>query len=422
MSRKKGSLSEFDSSKLRAELEAIVETIVYKNKLSRQARKVVSKSRKRKDGQVSLYDDIVSHQIMLERAKKGEEKIALATVRAIDAEIKKSLLLLPENYTKKQLDFVIESISRNITSYYEKTVLSTFENTAAEVSSFEIEFAEEMTKVYLSDGDPVKKVEQDVVLKKVLGNTYQGKKLATWTAMLGEQKRKDVVSMIRSRATEGASPEKLASGVSIAVQKSNNASAKVSNAYVTQATNVSRNEVYNQNPEWAEEIVWTSILDGRTTLTCGVRSNQRYDSKTHKPIDHDNLWEGGPGLIHWGCRSIGIPTRKDGKYLVNGEFVSISSGSKAAIGGQKGYDRGDNLNKDGKKSKIPNANNKLEIQTVEANITYESWLRRQPRAFIEDTLGVAKAAQFIDGKQSLQSFVVNNGRELTVKELKQKLK
>ena len=69
---------------------------------------------------------------------------------------------------------------------------------------------------------------------------------------------------------------------------------------------------------------------------------------------------------------------------------------------------------------MPDDNNELEKQVISADVDYESWMREQPVEFVEDSLGVGKADAFLGG-EPLQSFVVNDGRELTLKQLMKKV-
>jgi SPP1 gp7 family putative phage head morphogenesis protein len=48
---------------------------------------------------------------------------------------------------------------------------------------------------------------------------------------------------------------------------------------------------------------------------------------------------------------------------------------------------------------------------------YGSWLKTQPRSFVEDVLGKSKAKLYLDGKLSLDRFVDNKGQILTLEEL-----
>lgn len=51
---------------------------------------------------------------------------------------------------------------------------------------------------------------------------------------------------------------------------------------------------------------------------------------------------------------------------------------------------------------------------------YESWLRAQPKSEIIDILGQKKGQLFIDNKLTLSKFMLPSGRELTIKELRER--
>jgi len=52
------------------------------------------------------------------------------------------------------------------------------------------------------------------------------------------------------------------------------------------------------------------------------------------------------------------------------------------------------------------------------NITYGQWLKKQPRGFVEDTLGPTRAKLFLDGKLPIDRFTDRRGGELTLDQLK----
>ncbi len=216
---------------------------------------------------------------------------------------------------------------------------------------------------------------------------------------------------------------KIASSTKKAIRVSNSSNQAVTKAYINQSINFTRDDVYLANDKKVKEIIWSSILDGGTTLTCGVRSNKRYNAVTKSPIGHSYSWEAGPGLIHWNCRSVGIPVDENNVITSgSGEGFVADSGSRTAIGAGSGYERGDNKTEQGKRYKIPSKNNSLKKEVVEASTDYETWLKRQPKAFVQDAIGVTKADAFLSGKANLGDFVVQDGKELTVKQLEKKLK
>ena len=58
------------------------------------------------------------------------------------------------------------------------------------------------------------------------------------------------------------------------------------------------------------------------------------------------------------------------------------------------------------------------IGSVPAETTYEQFLRRQSASFQDDVLGPTKGKLFRRGKMSIDSFVDETGRSLTLEELR----
>lgn len=101
---------------------------------------------------------------------------------------------------------------------------------------------------------------------------------------------------------------------------------------------------------------WTSVLDGKTSAICRARSGEVYQP-----------FEGPRPPAHFNCRSVMVPV-----FVSGGDVVEPS---------------------------------------------YEQWLRRQPRDFVEEVMGKRKADIFLSGNISLDRFVDSAGRELRIDEL-----
>ena len=56
---------------------------------------------------------------------------------------------------------------------------------------------------------------------------------------------------------------------------------------------------------------------------------------------------------------------------------------------------------------------------VSGSTTYQQWLTRQPASFQDEILGQAKADLFRKGNLTLDRFVDENGRELTLEQLRE---
>lgn len=108
----------------------------------------------------------------------------------------------------------------------------------------------------------------------------------------------------------------------------------------------------------AEKYIWISVLDSRTSAVCRARSNKVYI-----------VGQGPVPPIHQNCRSSIRP------YVEDEEFP----------------------------------------------LSYSDWLKQQPKEVVEDILGKGKASLFLKNEISLDRFVTQTGRELTLNELKAKL-
>jgi hypothetical protein len=368
-----------------------------------------------------LFDDIISRQIGIERTKAGEVKRLRKILKELDNNIEMKFRNLPENYTQAQLNKLLKEIRLITIDFYNDKVIKYHKEIINGAVSSEVDFAHNIVSKYLAVGI-VAKPDKKTIIDEVISTKYQGEYLIDWTEKLGRDKASRIAKDVRNAAINNSSNVVLFETARNSIRISNNNADTVTKAYVNNSVNISRDNVYSSNPESVEVIVWSSILDSRTTITCAVRSNKKYNALTKEPIGHDNQWNGGPGAIHWGCRSVGIPTNKEGVIVEgSGAGEKYNEGTKTAIGAESGYERGGNKKENGKVAKIPTNSNQLDKQIVPADMDYDTWLRKQPRAFIEDTLGKGKASLFIDKKVSLQEFVVEDGTELTFEQLNKKV-
>ena len=121
---------------------------------------------------------------------------------------------------------------------------------------------------------------------------------------------------------------------------------------------------------------WISTLDGRTSDVCMGRDGKVYDVGV-APFPP----------AHMNCRSLRVPI-VDPKYAISGIKGLRSSRNSAG-----------------------------EVETVSSETTYNSWLKRQPADFQDEVLGVERAKLFRGG-MNVDKFTDDNGRTLTLAELK----
>lgn len=163
-----------------------------------------------------------------------------------------------------------------------------------------------------------------------------------------------------------------------------------------------RNSVFTKNPDLIESIIWVSTLDSRTTpLICGVRDGLEY-TLDFEPIGHSLPWDGGPGRIHWNCRSVSIPK------LVG---IPPATVDRAAVGPGPEYSRGDNKTRTGRVRK-PNKDARergiYKIEQRTSRSKYEGWFRAQAKKNLDyaaDVLGSKERAKaFRDGQVTLSQL------------------
>lgn len=165
----------------------------------------------------------------------------------------------------------------------------------------------------------------------------------------------------------------------------------------------------NQNP-FLEEI-YTATLDSATTPICRSLDGDIYP-----------LGEGPHPPVHTGCRSLRVaymnavwastrPMKPVTQRMLLREYAeqnnlgSITSRNKLPFGHKTKFDN------------FARIRVRELVGEVPATLSFKEWLPLQPRSFIEDHLGIAKAKLFIEGKLPISRFVDETGEEYTLAEL-----
>lgn len=145
---------------------------------------------------------------------------------------------------------------------------------------------------------------------------------------------------------------------------------------------VAKDKLYKDNSDIVPYYEWLSTLDGLTSPIC-----QKLDGKVFK------VGKGRLPPAHPNCRSTTTPLFGDEVRIdSDGNLIRIDlGGTRASFGGQ-----------------------------VSADLNYNDWLKMQSKAFQVDTLGKTKAELFRKGGLTVDKFVNDKGKTLTLAELKQR--
>ena len=245
----------------------------------------------------------------------------------------------------------------------------------------------------LEDSAPLKKA---VAVTTVSANTtlYQGKTFKQHISKAFPGQSKKVLSSLNASVKSGESIAQATRNLKNTLGRSSRDVRTITRSYIMNNAAQAKKTVYALNPALTEVIVWTATLDARTTPNiCGVRDGQKYNEQTLEPIGHGNPWDGGPGAIHWNCRSTSYPDIPG----VSGKM------NRPEIGSGPNYKAGDNKNSRGKVRK--NTKKLREdgiIKTGQVSgAKYSTWLKKQNAAFQDDVLGKAKGAAFRKGQFQL---------------------
>lgn len=145
------------------------------------------------------------------------------------------------------------------------------------------------------------------------------------------------------------------------------------------------------NTDLIKALVWSSTIDLRTSPPCRARDGKQYTT-AHKPIGHALPWLGGPGALHWRCRSHATYVLKSHRELgIDVPEVVVVGKTRASMDGQ-----------------------------VPAETTYAEWLKKQSSARQIEVLGPTRARLMSEGNLPLERMYSQNGRYLTLDQLREK--
>lgn len=233
-----------------------------------------------------------------------------------------------------------------------------------------------------------------------LARPFQGRLLSGWAENVEASRMAAVRNAIRTGYMDGLTTAQIVQNIrgtralkysdGILERPRREVEAVVRTA-LSHTAQTARGELYAANADIIKALKWDATLDTRTTPQCQIRDGKLYEVTTHKPIGHSIPWLGGPGRIHWQCRSVDVPVLKSFREL-GIDMDDIPEGTRSSLDGQ-----------------------------VPGDTTYGEWLKRQSAARQDEILGPERAKLFRDGKVSFERFFDDKGRRLTLGQLLAKL-
>ena len=160
------------------------------------------------------------------------------------------------------------------------------------------------------------------------------------------------------------------------------------NTTVAAVQNGTYTALYEANKRVIKREQYVATLDSRTTPICQSLDGNVYD-----------LGDGPVPPVHFNCRSVRVPVI-DGRRLGN---RPANAATERELKGLRGPARRRALDR--------------MVGRVPAETTYREWLGRQSASFQDEVLGATKGKLYRAGEFTIDNFVNDRGKTLTLREL-----
>lgn len=325
-----------------------------------------------------LIEALTRHQIFLERRSSGIINELDPVLERMSRDIKQRLIAARTDFQVYRLERLLRDLQQVIElsgSEYGQQLQLALEELSEYEAGFTQRALENVVNVPIATPAPEQLIAS---VTQAPARIVQGDNIVNLTVpqlvdQFTRSKRDQVLQAVRAGFIAGDPLDVTVRNISSITdrQMRRQAGAMVRTATNHMATQA-RSKTYAENRDVLDGEEWTSVLDGRTTLICMGRDGRVY------PVG-----EGPHPPAHFACRSVRVPKVRDEFTLFRG--------------------KGERASKDG---------------PVNAQVTYGGFLKRQSKEFQDEVLGPERARLFRSGKVSLDRFVDEQGRKLTLAELR----
>lgn len=331
-----------------------------------------------------ILDALTAHEIGLQRLSNATVRKILALLGRSDTRIAERLLREDiSDLSRARQEALLDDIRRIVASAYGDgtgQLQIDLRRLAAYEGQYQLDMFRHVVPVHLDFIAP----SAEQLWAAVNSRPFHGKLLKDWFAELESGAFLRLRNTIRAAIVEGRTIDQVvrevrgtrAQGYADGILQVNRRAAEATvRTAISHTANAARDRLYQANEGLVKSVQWVSVLDGRTSPVCRARDGMVYPvNKGPRPPAHPN------------CRSATIPVLKSLREM--GIDRDLPASTRASMNGQ-----------------------------VAGDLTYDAWLRKQPRAFQDEVMGKAKADLFRAGLTQ-DRFVSRAGLEYTLDELK----
>lgn len=337
-----------------------------------------------------LFANAVRHQIGLVRYSTSTVKKIIAMLNRSQVRILDQLAKFDPSegdgsFSQQRLESLLVSL-RSINAEGLRAITEAFDGDLRDLGTHEVEFTARAFDTLVPIELNVIQPTREQLYAAVHAKPFRGKLLSEYYGDLPEATMAPVRSAIRQGFAEGRTTDQIirelrgsraAKYTDGILQQPRRSVERLVRTAINHTATVAREQVYKENADLVKGVRWVSTLDMRTSDIC-----QALDGEVFPPDD------GPRPPAHLNCRSTTSPVLKSWEEL-GFEVGDLPEGTRASMDGQ-----------------------------VPASMTYQEWLSGQSEAVQDDVLGPTRAALFRDGGLTLDKFVDEANRSLTLEQLR----
>lgn len=353
-----------------------------------------------------LRDELLTHRVYLTRFEAGVVSRLLSSLSLDDVELTLKLQMVLEdipagNISVKQLSrrlAAVSEVNRNAVTRFFSELGQILKDFTEYESGFGFDLMKSLLPEVASRKKLLKRVDAGQAYKCTVTQPFLGYTLKEWADKLAEDRFARIVNTVRIGLSRGETATDIARSVrgtktrnwqDGALNTSRVNASAICYSGFAHAAAVVREQTATVNRHLLKFKQWLSTLDNKTSSPCRIRDALLY-ALTNEPIRHNIPWGDGPGRLHFHCRSTYTLVFKSWQEmgLLPDE---LSDGEKADLNGE-----------------VPEAS------------TYAEWIGRQRASRQDDILGPSRGKLLREGGLKLTSFYTEDGKWLTLDELRQR--
>lgn len=323
-----------------------------------------------------IEDAVTRHQVFIMRYSQGRERLADDYVEKLIEAVTERLGADIATVSPARLDQIIAEVAEEINSQseeYEKSVVDEMLEFIGYESEFNVNLLENAATAVAVTAPALAILQAAMLLRRMPLEPDRSYTINEALQEYSGRKSRQIVQTIRDGVTLGQTSEEITSNIKNLTKLQQRQAATLARTVTNYASVQAREVVMRENPDITNSYRWIATLDGRTSLICASRDQQIFKESNESPKPP----------AHFNCRSTIAP-------ILEGDSPDQF---RAALG-----DSG--------------------AQQVSKSTRYETWLRRQSRAFQTEVLGVTRAKLFREGRISIGRFVDAQGATLTLDQLR----